>query len=88
MIIKATFFEDEENIEILTTPDTKIKYTKKRVRVDTNNIQIDDNRFDKLIIPEPEELTSKPVETEVVNFLELENTLEKPTLDRSSLKKK
>ena len=59
------------------------KVHKERVRVDTNNIQKDD----KLIIPEPEELTSKPVETEVVNFLELENTLEKPSLDRSSLKK-
>jgi hypothetical protein len=70
--------KDAENIEILTTPGTKIKYIKKRVRVDPKDIHLDDNKLDNLNIPEPEGLTSKPAETEVVDFLELENTLEQP----------
>ena len=70
-IIKATFFEDNENIEILTTPGTQKKYIKKRVRVDPKNIYL--NNF----IPQSEKLKSNF--TEITDFLELENTLEKPT---------
>jgi len=80
-IIKATFFEDDPNVEILTTPGSNIKYIKKRVRVDPSDIHLDDNKLDNNIIPESEKLTSKPEETKVVDFLELENTLEKPTME-------